>query len=143
MLIAQCAATSENNFFYFFDFYLSSYSQFSPQFSSVITLINIKFFTQNKNSSEVVKFTWKMHNELKRMRNHFSDLCDFYILSYGWFCTQNCSILRWFLSSKSTITQKLKSEYLKKLFFIRFSSLCIFHVNLTIYEEFFFVKLLR
>ena len=40
---------------------------------------------QKKSRSKVVKFTGKMHNELKRMINQFSDLYDFYFLTYGKF----------------------------------------------------------
>ena len=34
-------------------------------------------------------FTWKIRNVLKRMKNQFSDFCDFYFLRYGRFCSQN------------------------------------------------------
>ena len=39
-------------------------------------------YNQN-NLSKVVKFTGKMHDELKRMKNQFSDFCDFQFLRYG------------------------------------------------------------
>ena len=44
------------------------------------------YFSQMDKSMDkftVFKFTWNMRNELKRMKNQFS---DFYFLSYGRFC---------------------------------------------------------
>ena len=43
------------------------------------------FHRPKKNRQKVYKFTEKMRNLLKRMKNHFS---DFNFLRYGWFCTE-------------------------------------------------------
>ena len=42
--------------------------------------------------SEVAIFTWKMPTKLNRMKNQYSDFCDIYFLSYGWFCLQFSSV---------------------------------------------------
>ena len=68
------------------------------------------------------KFTWKMRNELKRMKNQFS---DFYILSYGRFCTQKSSKNVLILSTKTTISQKIKIATIGKLIFDFFFHLTI------------------
>ena len=68
--------------------------RFCSQFSSAFNFIAIKFFTK-KNPSKVLKFTWKMRDELKQIKNPFSDFCDFQFLSYGQFCTQKLS-LNWY-----------------------------------------------
>ena len=44
---------------------------------------------------------------------------------------------RWILSTKSTLTQKSKIRKILKiyfLFFIRFSTVCIFHVNMATFK---------
>ena len=79
----------------FFDFYFSSYGW----------LYFKRVTNQKKSRSKVVKFTEKMRNKLKPMKNHFS---DFNFLNYGPFCTQNSSKNRPTLSIKRTISQKLK-----------------------------------
>ena len=68
-------------------------------------------------SSKVAKFTEKMRNKLKWMQNQVSDLCDFYLMSYGRFYTQNSSKNWLILSKKTTISQKLS---IRKLIFHSF-----------------------
>ena len=62
--------------------------------------------------SEVAIFAWKMRTVLNQMKNKFSDFFDFYFSSYGRFCTQKLVNFQWILSTKSTITRKLKIDKL-------------------------------
>ena len=57
----------KNQFFYFYFF---SYSRFCSQFLSVYTLITIKFFKSGQ-------ISWKVRNELKRVKNQSSDFWNF------------------------------------------------------------------
>ena len=74
--------------------------------------MGIQFFIYLKGT----KFTWKMCNVLKSMKNQFS---DFYFLGYGRFCTKIWSFFDEFWVKKPTITHKIK---IGKLIFIPFSN---------------------
>ena len=58
----------------------------------------------------------------------------FYCLVNGRFCSKNWTIFQWILSIKFTITKKIK---IGNWFFIRFSLLYIFPVNVTSILQFF------
>ena len=67
---------------------------------------------QDKKNSKVVIFTWKIRNVLNRKKNHISDFSDFYFLSYGQFCTENCQFSMHFHDSS-----KIKIRKIRKLIF--------------------------
>ena len=55
----------------------------------------------------------KLTKKIKNCKIHFP------ILRYGRFCTQNWSIFQWFLSTKSTITQKQKIGITEKIIYAK------------------------
>ena len=71
--------------------------------------------------SKVFKFTWKMRNVLKRMKNQ---LADFYFSSYGHLCTQYMVNFQW------NFTHNSKNKNHKKNL-IRFSFFSV-HSELTV-----------
>ena len=64
-----------------------------------------------------------MKNVFKRMKNQFSDFCNFSFLRYGHFCTQNWSMFQWIWSTKLSITQN-KNRKNRKIYFLFVSAHC-------------------
>ena len=69
--------------------------------------------------SKVAKFVWKIRNQLNRKENEVS---DFYFSSYGHVCSKNCQF-----SMNFHDNSRNRNRISWKLFFIRFSTLRIFH----------------
>ena len=80
---------------------------------------------------KIAKFIWKIRNVLKWMKNQFSGSLQFLVfLRYGHFGTQNWQFSMNF--HHNSINEKLvKSEI---WFFIRFSTVSIYHVNMVTSE---------
>ena len=74
--------------------------------------------------SKVVIFTWKMRNVLKQMKNQFSDFLQFLVFEIWSFLYSKLVNFRWILSTKSTITQKIKIGKIRKIDFSSDSALC-------------------
>ena len=102
-----------------------------PIFIFDLGLIVFTIITDQKNRLRVVKFTGKIRNELKPMKNLFSDSVNFSFLSYGRLCTQNSS-KNW-PHNKTTISRKLRNTKNRKLIFHLFQH--ISHLS-SIYDRF-------
>ena len=105
---AQWAETNEKSIFQFVRF------SFFELWLIVFTIYMCVTSQKKISRSIAVKFTEKMRNELKRTKNQFSDE---YFLSYNRFCTQNSLKIWLILSTKMTISQKLKIAKIWKFIF--------------------------
>ena len=120
----------KNQFSYF---YFLSYRRICSQFSSIFTSITIQNFTNYffQNCSKLHERCALSWNEWKI---HFPNFPIFIFLSYSRFCTQNPPKNGPIMSTRATISQKIKIARNGKLFFHRFQ-----HIAHYLVYSFFYI----